>query len=290
MSSHSTPSPQPIATPDGTSPILAISGFLMVAALFINANPYFGQERLWPWELMGLALASKFVQYEIVLWAAAGLFALVMAFTGAVRLRSTVLVGLTLLFVAQGARNQSGLRITRFEINEIIPMIAMGAGLLLLLRKQLTNTARLLVGLGAVGFLWAYALRFGTDVFAPEIVTIGHDFAAVLDADTVTPTAAMYFWVQLIPKFLLLGAAILAVLVALGLTAKRFLWVVTIFLVVALSAPLVARVVTSLVMDQAETPTMASALFAGMIADGALLWLLGSAALADLTDARGETA
>ncbi|MDJ0975616.1 MAG: hypothetical protein QNJ98_14230 [Planctomycetota bacterium] len=281
MSVSPTPS-LPAPTSERTSPALAVTGFLMLLALFINANPYFGQERMWPWELFDIGMASAFVQAEILVWAFAGLWALGMAFTGAVRLRATVIAGLALAIVLQSARTDSGVRVERFFLNDMIPLIGLGTGLLLVLRPGSRGLGRLVCAGSAIAFAWAFLVGFDGAELTPRYALFLDDLQVAFTGGNYSSAQYAYAWYYLVPQLVLFVVAGLALLAALGLTKRTFVWVCFGLMVASIAAPVPVRVIGAITGGDPDVARVGSALFISLVGDGVLIWLLGTVALADL--------
>ncbi len=279
-----TTAPQP--SMDRTSPALAVTGLLMLVALFLNANPSFGRARMWPWELFDLGMASAFVQGEILLWAFAGLWALLMAFSGAARLRSTVAAGLALTFLLQSARADSGLRIEKFFLNDMVALVGMGAGLLIVARPATRRLGRLICGASAVAFILAFLVGFDGPDLTPRYVLVFSDVHAALTGGEYSSARFAYVWYYLVPQVVLFGAAGCCLLVAFGGLWRKFLIAAFLVLVLGMIAPIPVRVIGVLTGGDPDVALVSGAFFVALIGDGGLVWLFATTALADLAAGR----
>lgn len=288
--SAATPANAPLPAPERTSPALAVTGFLMLLAPFLNANPYFGLQRMWPWELFELSMASAFVQAEILVWSFAALWALGMAFTGAIRIRATVAAGLAILIMLHSARPDSGVRVERFFLNDIVPLVLMGTGLLLAMRPGSRGLGRLLCAASAIAFLWAFLVGFDGPRVVPRYELFLEDLTAAFTGGNYSSSRYAYAWYYIVPQLALFGTAGLCLVVALGVTGRTFLWVCFGLLAASIAAPIPVRVVGAITGGDPDVAQVGSALFVSLIGDGVLVWLFATVALADLGASQEEAA
>lgn len=261
----------------------------MLFVLFLNANPYFGRNSLWPWEMFELSPAGIYLKAEVVLWAIAGLWALIMAFTSAHKVRSSVAVGLSLVIMLQSLRPESGLHVRRFYLNDLVPLVGLGTGVLLCLRERARPIGRIIAGVSAVGFIWAYLVGFHGESLTPRYLFWFDDLKRVFTGGAYSSEQYGYGWSYVIPQLLLFITAGGAMLVALGVSARKFIWATFILLAVAMAMPMGVRLYGALTRANPEAQQVVGELFAGLTTDGALVWLFATVALADLAGSgRGD--
>lgn len=277
----------PTPTPTGggvshESPALAITGFLMLLVLFLNANPYFGRHSMWPWEMFTQSPAGLFLKAEVVLWALAGLWALGMAFTSAQRTRSTVAVALALVLLLHCLRPESGLHVRRFYLNDLVPLVGMGAAFLLVLRRSSVGIGRLIAAISAISFIAAYLVGFHGNDLTPRYLFWIEDLQAVFTGDELSSADYGYGWRYVIPQLLLFITTGAALLVACGLTSRKFVIGAFIVLAVAVVAPIPVRITGALTRSNPDAQAVVSEIFSGLINDGVLIWLFVTVALSDM--------
>lgn len=270
----------------GESPALAITGFLILLVLFLNANPYFGRHAMWPWDMFTKSPAGLFLKAEVVLWAVAGLWALVMAFTGARRVRSTVAVGLALVLMLNCLRPESGLHVRRFYLNDLMPLVGIGSGLLIALRPGAAGLGRMIAGISALGFVAAYLVGFSGDSLTPRYLFWVEDLQSVFTGGDLSSTDYGYGWRYVVPQLLLFIVTGAAILVALGVTARKFVIGAFILLALAVAAPIPVRLTGALTQGNPDAQLVVGEIFSSLTTDGVLIWLFVTVALSDMAGGR----
>lgn len=264
------------------SPALAITGFLMLLVLFLNANPFFGRHAMWPWEMFTRSPAGLFLKAEVVLWTVAGLWALVMAFTRAQRARSTIAVSFALVLMLHCLRPESGLHVRRFYLNDLIPLIGMGTGFLLVLRPGSAGLGRVIAGISALGFIGAYLVGFHGNELTPRYLFWVEDLQAVFTGGELSSEEYGYGWRYVVPQLLLFITTGAAILVALGVSARKFLIAAFSLLAVAVVAPIPVRITGALTRANPDAQQVVSEIFSGLTTEGVLIWLFATVALSDM--------
>mgnify|MGYP001820719950 CR=1 FL=1 len=279
------PDASPLA-PDRYSPALAVTGLLMIAALFMAANPVFGiREQRWPWEFLAQGHHSLPVVVALFLWTAAGFWCLAMPFSGATRVRAlgAAILGAPLLIEACGGT--AGLRIEHYNLNKMVPMILLGGGLLVA-REPLTRASgSILAGAGGLLLVWALATGFPEKGTQAQLVVFVQELGTVLTDPTHEFERPNHLWWQILPQTLVLLGAVGGILALLGLRARSVLAVAFWILLAGLFAPGVVGS-TLYLLEGAGINAVIDQVFAVFIAHGALLWMLGVFAIQDFGKAR----
>ncbi|MDA1195702.1 MAG: hypothetical protein O2894_11025 [Planctomycetota bacterium] len=281
--------PSPLA-PSRFSPPLAVTGLLMIGVILVMANPLFGvKSHEWPWKMLIQGHSSLLVDTVLLLWIGTGFWCVALAFTEAVTLRAlgaAALGGILLLEVTAGP---GGLTIATFNLNQMVPMIMLGGGLLLMRSPPSRSVGRPLVLMGVGYLVWVLATSFGSGggsrllEFFDEVAIVvrdpGHEFADRLN----------HFWWGIVPQALVLLAAAVAVVAALGvrprLTASVGFWLLVAGLV---SAGLAGTVLQ--LREGSGLRALLEQIVETGITRGTLLWMLGTFAIADIGARRGGVA
>ena len=142
------PAPRPFASG------LLLAGVATLLGLLLYANPRFGfGESRWPWELLqgDTVLATKMA---VLLWAAAGTWALVSALAVLPRSRSFLTVGLAFALILVSTDTELTELYVETPLKALLAMITLGAGFLLLLDPETRPLARVLVFAGGLFVVW----------------------------------------------------------------------------------------------------------------------------------------
>jgi hypothetical protein len=151
--------------PARRSPSLVVTGIVMLGAVFLYANPYFGSKAArWPWQYFAEA-TSPAAKSDLLLWVVTAIAAIVVGLRRGGLRRVGWLAAPTLLLVARCYGESPAF--TAVQANE--PTLAwfvaasfLGASLLLLAGRDERGrgVARALAAVGAIGIVAAYAITF----------------------------------------------------------------------------------------------------------------------------------
>ena len=270
--------------PSRTSPSLAVAGFLMVIATFLNANPSFGINSVWPWELFAEARVSLLTKATALIWMLTGIGMLILAITPAYRLRSALAIAAGLILLVQLEGGESGMVVRRFNINEFLPLVGIGGGLLLARNRAAGSSGRTLCLISALAFALAWIVAFNQGY--PRVQVLLNDidvFVAGSDEyrGISTPDPG-YPWHSLLPQILMWVAAGGAILVGLGVRARGFMTALVWTLLAAIVLPLGVRIFRVFEGSDPEFSNVAEQVFRSLVEDGIVLWLLLAFAIGDL--------
>lgn len=283
------PSPRGLSRP-GRSPVLLVTGALMILTLFVLANPWFGvRTKDWPWEaFFGANVAAQPGGLRTIaltsLWLLTGLWAFLFSLRGPVRLRAMGLATFSTLLLLLCDQGGGPFPLVTVTAMSLIPVVLLGAGLWLARSPRAHGTSRFLAGCGA--FLVGWALISGWGV-SPN-VSLGA-YQGLLDdvgsswKEHFAPPEM--FWRALLPQSLILLSAAFGVLVALGLSLRRTTTLVFFLLLVGVWMPPVAAALSG----NASTPegaALAGDVMGSLLGAGTLLWLLAVFSVADLVLSR----
>lgn len=253
---------------------LVVTGALMLAALFLRANPSFGSEAAWPWTQVMDGHWSILESAVYILWTLTGLWALVFGLTRLRRTRAVMLLvlGSALLIAAYTLKGAT--------FGELLALVLLGGGLLIARRPNSRGLGRLLAAVGAVLFVWFLAKPYsGGNVSALE-AWWGDAQALLKDwgTDFGQPDHA---WKSIASKLLLLLGAAFGILTLFGLTHRVVLLVAFYVLLAGLLMPVGVEVVNALSngWDTAALASQLSADYVGYV----LLWVLGAFLALDLS-------
>lgn len=261
---------------------LLIAGTFLIAGLFLSSNPNFGSANTeWPWELLrgGVAWSSKIV---IVLWAIAGLWALLTSLGVAVRTRSVftiALAGLLLMMCTSPGIVDLKVDAPLLPLPLLLAVTALASGLLLEGRADTTRMARVLAFGGGLAVLGWHVLCFSGQ--APCLEALLNDTVRLANGDL----DAVSVWAHAVPAWALLLAGIVGLLVGFGAKGRFFVWTGMILLLVLLLTPSIADLVHCLGDDTLEVGAGRQFAASGgraLVSSGFALWLLAAHSVVDL--------
>ena len=283
-----------------TSPSLAVSGFFMLLALFVFANPLFGVVESWPWE--------HFVQDEYpratavaALWTMTGVWALVMAFTGAVRVRALVLLALVvpLIFVlCERTGPESGatsIGIDRYGFGEMVLMTLMGGGLAYALQLSSRTTGCWIAAGAALCFLLHLLISPQSSHADTKLMSYFHDVQSSWEQGLFrdvpvkgNQTQFDFTMMQIIPMAMILLTCLVAITAWIGARWRKWLWCGIVLLLLSAVVPYLYVLFTG---DDAGRMPQGGARFSSqlhslLVQDGLAPLLLGIFALGDVARAR----
>ncbi len=277
--------------PGRLSPPLAVTGFLMLVTVFLLANPYFGvSDTAWPWETLVQARTSPLLKVVFFAWIITAFWCLLTAFTQARRTRAVVATGLGAILIVACSGEDAGFTIRDYNLMKMLPMIALGAGLLLAREPAVRGTGRAVAGLGAAFLVWSLATAFIGDgntsrlqIYVEEMGLLFADFGHEFEEQP------NHLWWTLIPQTLVFLSAICGLLAAAGVTGRRFLLAGFILLLLALLWPLGVGTVFRL-QEGGGLRDAATEIVNSFVGHGLLLWMLGVFSTRDLGLLRAEAA
>jgi hypothetical protein len=263
-----------------TSAALSVAGVLLIGALFLKSNPEFGENLDWPWETFQRSV-SWLRRATVLAWAAVGLWALFSGFVPAGRARGAVALALAAPLAVLCTTAHAGFEIETLRLPQLLAVIALGAGLLLFSRPAQARTAAVLAGLGGAILLLWHVTHFTEG--RPDLRWLWEDLVALFRGEPLSSGAPEYEWRILIPKWTALAAGAMGVLAALGVRWRT--WCVTAFLVLLVSLLLPAAVAFTKSADAISHTVVTSRVLEALVANAVALFLLGAAAIADLSRA-----
>ena len=266
---------------------LLVAGLLAWAGLVLYANPQFGVVRSWPWEHFLHAETTPAVRANLAIWAFVGLWAILTALIPSFQRRSlpTLALGLLALLLASSA-GAYGMSI---ELPRTLPwmlgVVALASGFTLVLQDRFGLATRLLLLSGGLVLIWLLASHFL--LLDNRLVLFGTEMRALIDG--TLPEAkqgSVYLWGTLAPQLGVLLAAVLAILVGLGLRWRALAWVGGVVLVAAMLLPGATRVGLALEGEAFGIRLLGTSLLRGvssaLVEQGVALWLILTLAAADL--------
>lgn len=285
------PDPSPLA-PSPYSPPLAVTGVLMLAALFAVANPAFGiREQSWPWEFLAEGHHSLRVVVTLYMWTALAFWCVGMAFSGAPRVRAlgTAMVAAPLLI--QACSTTAGLAIEYHNLNKMVPLVLLGGGLLVAREPTTRGLGSLLAGSGALLLLWALASGFAPDRGGSQLVVFFEELGTAVKDPSHDFGRKNHLWWSILPQTLMLLAALGGLLAAVGVRSRLMLTIAFWVLLAGIIAPGVAGSILYL-LEGAGISSVLDQAYSVLIGHGALLWMLGVFTLQDFGKVRSlaETA
>ena len=284
--------PGPIRDPD-SAPGLAVAGLLMLLAIVLMSNPFFGaKEKLWPWEILVQSIASLRVKTIFAAWVLTGFWCILLSLTGPRRVRALGAVVLWAFLLIESTGGMAGFTIEVFNFNNMLGMTTLGAGLWLARGASTRSLGRLLAGAGGLLLVWAMASGFPYAESAAgggdsQIELYLQEMSSLLRTGHVASTEPNHLWWTVLPQTVILVSAACGVLAALGLTKRLFLTIAFYLLLAGLVMPTIVGIVLLLskhggAQDVVEQLTM------NLVGHGLLLYLLGVFALADLGSASAD--
>ncbi len=144
---------------------LVVAGLLMVAALFLYANPSFGVKAArWPWEHWSTS-GSLARQTDIVLWVLVAALGLAVGLGAAGRRAAGVLLALALFLAVRCYSQSAAFRIDKLRLSWMLAATFLGAGAALVAprRGEGGAPARALLACGALGIVAIYAAYVAPD-------------------------------------------------------------------------------------------------------------------------------
>ncbi len=275
--------------PTRLSPALAVTGFLMLIAVLLMANPWFGvRESVWPWTALVIGQNSVLLQVMLGLWVLTGFWCVLMAFTEARRVRAIVASGAAAVLIVQATGGGAGFVIEDYNLNNMLPMIGLGAGLLLTREASSRGLGRLLALVSVLLLLWAQASAFSDG--ASRLQAFFRDWALVLeDAGHTFEGHPHHLWWNLVPQLFVLVGAAAGLLAGLGVCARMFLLVGFLALLLGILMPMGTGVVLTL-DAKAGAREVLGQVTGNLIGHGLLLWMLGVFAIRDLASSAVEDA
>ncbi len=288
---------QPLETPpvmtepedDRTSPALAVTGFLMIFATFLTANPSFGAKgNMWPWEMFARGTSDWLVKVVFLMWVAAGIWALAMAFTRQYYLRAVGVLIFAIILIVHCSGAHAGFTIQRFNLGEFAALIVLGAGLATAPTKGGWERGRVLAGIGAFFLVVQHAVGF-------EVMNVGPDQARLKiffedvqmwvqgdDLGVERGYSPRYAAKVIAPQLLMFGAAIVGFMAFVGFKRRTFLFWTFVVLIVAMVMPLAVDIFETATSPDPDVQAFARQLWSSSIEHGVLLFLLGCFGLSDL--------
>jgi len=285
-------SPAPEASPLASSrlsPALAVTGFLMLVTVFLMANPWFGvRQSVWPWDALAAGQDSVLLQVMLVLWVLTAFWCILMAFTEARRLRAVVASAAAAILIVEATGGGAGFVIEGYNLNNMLPMIGLGAGLLLARGDATRRLGRLVAVVSAVLLLWSQAAAFQDG--ASRFEAFFDDWSVVLrDVGHTFGDHPHHLWWDLVPQALILVGAAVGLLCGLGITQRVFLWIGFAALLAGILMPMGTGMVLTL-DSEAGAREVLGQVTGNLIGHGLLLWMLGVFALRDLAASHMEGA
>jgi hypothetical protein len=249
----------------------------MVVALFLKANRIDGLEAqvdAWPWEVILGRGTQTAASVLATLWVLTGVLAIGLAFLPSPARRAAVLLPLGTVLFVQCATGAAGLTMEVPNLNQMLPLMLLGGGLLLAAGRETNGRGRALMALGAVVYLCVSTSLFDTEGSSYLGATL-RDFRDLV-RDVPFPDVEQYYhWKVTIPRSLLLLTSALALL-SVPWRAHRWAYI-------GLLAALAVGLLISLVGFVAATaarqgtvgaPSVVRGLAAVLVNHGLLTWLL----------------
>lgn len=280
-----TPDHSPLA-PSRVSPPLAVTGLLMLATLFVAANPWFGiRERLWPWEMLAQSRHSLLIEAVLGLWAVTGFWCLGMAFTQSVTVRALGAASLGSVLLIEATGGFGGMTVEDFNLNKMVPMILLGGGLLVARDPPTRGLGRILAGGGAALLIWGLATGFPEGSTDSQLVVFLQELGLALKDPSHDFGRLNHIWWAVIPQTLILIASAGGLLALGGLTQRTLLVAAFVALVLGVFSPGIAGAVLDVLAGGGFRAVMEQ--FSGaMVGHGGLLWMLGVFTIQDLGKVR----
>ena len=263
----------------GASPLLAVAGFAMLLTPFLMANPWFGvKSDLWPWGLFRSS-TDVLVKAAFALWTVIGLWAFITAFRSSRRGRAVPLMALSLVLLVWICTQHAGLTIEHYNFDEMLSFIILGGSALAVGHPSTRRIARIGLLFGGLGVLAYYALNSEAGSVSVMEQTVDEvRLAMAKGVDAVGPPADHQIELVTAPRIVLMIAASLGILVAIGLPGAFLGKLIFVLLLIALAGRIVAG---PIVMQQTNVEDMVQQLVTVLVAGGLALWLVGSAVIAD---------
>jgi len=249
----------------------------MVVALFLKANRIEGLEaqvEAWPWEVILGRETQTAAAVLATLWVVTAALAIGLAFLPSRERRAAVLLPLATVLVFQCSTGAAGLTMEVPNLNQMLPLILLGGGLLLAAQPPTSGRGRALVGLGAALYLWSAAALFDSEGASYLGATL-RDVRDLLYDIPFPDVEHYYHWKVTVPRGLLLLTATLSLLVA-PFRAPAWTWRALLVLIgVGLLVSLVGFVAAG--AERTGTvgaPSVVRSFAAVLINHGLLIWLL----------------
>ena len=278
--------PRPSAELYDTSPALAVGGMLMVGVTLLIANPSFGLFKVWPWELPSEESSSLTQRTVFGIWLLTGIWFLCMAFTKAAGVRSSIGLALcAVLSIQMLGLGPGEFRIQRYHLNQFVPLVMLGAGLLLWIETGTARAGRWITFVAGIAFLISNVVAMAEvdGVLKPRLLAYWEQLEShfVTGEHAVTPDAGT-LWVYVLPRGGLLLSTVLATLLALvGLSNRKLLIGVGLLLGISVIAPLVARPIVALAMLDPDVRGIAQQLTFACTEDAVVLLVLTTLTVAE---------
>ncbi len=278
--------PTPPAELHDTSPALAVGGMLMVGVTLLIANPSFGLFKVWPWDLLQSESSPLTQRTVFGLWLVTGMWFLCMSFTKAAGVRSAVGLALcAVLSIQMLGLGPGEFRIQSYHLNEFVPLVALGAGLLLWIEPGTARMGRWITFTAGIAFLVANAAAMSEaeGVLKPRLLAYWEQLEShfATGEQAVTPDAGT-LWVQVLPRGgLLLSAAAASLCALVGLTNRKLVLAIAVMLGISVTAPLVARPVVALAMLKPDVQGIVQKLTYACTEDAVVLVVLTALTLAE---------
>ncbi len=214
----------PRGVPEATAPSLVVGGVLILLAVFLMANRWFGvAERMWPWEMMARGTTDPLVRAVFYLWIIAALTAIILGLTRMHRMRAVLLGAMTAVLLVECTGRGAGFVIDVYNLNQILPMIGLGAGFLIARQANTRGLGRLLAGMCGIVLLWVLASTFIEDGEIVQLAAFWRDVQLVAADWNHEFASPNFVWWTLVPRGLVIVAAAAGVLAMLGLAHRHFL-------------------------------------------------------------------
>ena len=265
----------------GTSPALAVTGLLGLAAVFLGANPRYGvMLREWPWTAFRTA-DDRLIQVTFALWILTSMAALTLAFFDDRSTRSTVLMVLGTPLITTAAATGAAFPFQAYFLGEMLALILLGGGMWHLSHSG-ARRGRAIVWVAGAVFLWTLVASKDANSADTRLVVLCKDLVALLEGKTLRPGTPDYLVTVYLPYLLITTAAVIGVLHAL-IRSKWLSRIGWLCLAVGVVFPIGAAIGTA---GRFDTDVYTRALFDGLTGYGIVLWLLGSFVIDDALEER----
>ena len=276
------PSPEPSPLePSPYSPALAVTGLLMIGAVFAFANPFFGtSHQVWPWQMLAQGNHSLRVEVVFMLWMATGFWCLASSLAAGPKVRAVgaAMLGVPLLF--ETTSRWAGLTIEHVNLVGMVAMILLGGGLLAARAMPSRRVGAILAGVGGALLIWSLATAFPKDAVDSNLARHMAEVATVLQDPTHEFDRPNHFWWDILPRSLILIGAAWGLLAFFGVRNRRFLAIGFWILAAGVAAPGIAGTVLTVMAGNGLKSALEQIL--GMaIGGGALIWMLGAFTIED---------
>lgn len=276
--------------PDATAPSLVVGGVMMLLTVFLVANPWFGVvERLWPWEMSARGLHDPLIQTVLYIWIATALWILILGLTRAQRVRSVGAATLVAVLLVECTGRGGGFVIDLYNLNQVLPMAGLGAGFLIARRRNTRGLGRIVTGISSLVLIWVLASTFVEEGTVLQITSHWRDLQLVAADWNHEFARPNHVWWTLIPRSLVILAALAGLLVLLGVTQRHYLMGGFVLLLLGVIFPFGVGSVL-LLEDGGGMDLVVQQLAQSLMSHGVALWYVSVFVIFDLARERMRAA